>query len=520
MNQANMPVLIGAGQITDKREPSEASTPVELMAEVARRAAADAGPGESLLAAIDTLVAVALVVDSPESASAATGMFANVPRTVGNLLGIDPARQLYSGTGGNTPQMLVNRFAEDIAQGRSQAVLLTGAEALAAMIGRLKLGLDMSQWQDDPGGKPERVTVERAACSEHEASFGLQTPAVTYPLFENALRGKYGFSMEQHRQHMGELYHRFCKVAANNPLAWFPTERSAEEIATPSESNRYVGFPYTKYLNSVIQVNQGAAVIMTSVEKARELGVAEDKMVYLHGCADGNDIWNVSERANYYSSPAVRMLGQKALGMAGKTIADMDYFDIYSCFPSAVQIACDELGIAHDDPRGLTVTGGLPYFGGPGNNYVMHSIATMMDVLRSNPGKFGLLNANGWYVTKHAMGIYSTTPVQGGWQREDPASYQGEILDQECPAFTEEPEGAATVETYTVLHGRGGLERGLVIGRLLDGTRFIAETPADEETLRSLMAAEAIGRAGQVSCATGKAVFTPQSGTEGSDHYS
>jgi acetyl-CoA C-acetyltransferase len=479
------------------------------MAEVARRAAADAGPGEALLQAIDTIVAVKLVVDSPESGSGAMGMYANVPRTVSKLLGIDPARQMYSGTGGNTPQLLVNTFAEQIARGETSAVLLTGGEALNAMIGRLKQGLDMSGWSDDPGGKPEPVTPERPACSDHETGYGLQTPSVTYPLFENALRGKYGWSLDEHRRKMGELFHRFSRVAAGNPLAWFPTERSAEEISTPGENNRFVGFPYTKYLNSIIQVNQGAAVIMTSVAKARELGVSDDRMVYLHGCAEGNDIWNVSERANYYSSPAMRMLGQKALAMAGKTIADMDFFDLYSCFPSAVQIACDELGIAHDDPRGLTVTGGLPYFGGAGNNYVMHSIATMMEVLRRNPGKFGLLNANGWFVTKHALGIYSTEVPAGEWQRENPATYQEEILDQETPPFTEMPEGEATVETYTVLHGRKGVERGLVIGRLADGSRFIAETPADQATLQSLMERDALGLAGRVSRVDDRNIFTP-----------
>jgi len=239
------------------------------------------------------------------------------------------------------------------------------------------------------------------------------------------------------------------------------------------------------------------------------LGVADERMVYLHGCADANDIWNVSERVNYHSSPAIRTMGQKALGMAGKTIDEMDYFDIYSCFPSAVQIACDELGIAHDDARGLTVTGGLPYFGGPGNNYVTHSIATMMDVLRSAPGTFGLLNANGWFITKHSMGIYSTTPPAAEWQRESPADYQQAILDEAHPPITESPNGKATIETYTVLHGRQGVERALVIGLLEDGTRFIAETPDDEQTLQQMMEREMLGVTGVVSAGDEKNLFVP-----------
>lgn len=509
MNEATMPVLIGCAQLTDRRPPEEGGTVIELMTQVAEAAAGDAGPGRALLETLDTVVAVGLTVDSPESKSGAGGMVRNVPNAVCRALGIDPAEQCYTHTGGNTPQMLVNRYAQKIAEGDVASVLLVGGEALDTMIGRLKAGLDLDAWMDDSGSDPVMLGDAHPAASDHEMLYSMQTPAVTYPLFENALRGKYGLSLDEHRNKLGALYERFNAVAAQNPLSWFPTRRSAQEIATVSEKNRYVGFPYTKYLNSVIQVNMAAAVVLTSVAKARELGVADDRMVYLHGCGDANDIWNVSERVNLHSSPAVRTIGEKALSMAGKTIADMDYFDIYSCFPSAVQIACDELGIAHDDPRGLTVTGGLPYFGGPGNNYVMHSIASMMEVLRNNPGKFGLLNANGWFVTKHSLGIYSTTPVEGEWRRENPADYQQAILDEPHPPFTEAPNGSASIETYTVLHGREGVERALIIGLLDDGTRFIAETPDDAQTLKKMMDREMLGARGTVTAGGQKNLFVP-----------
>ena len=509
MNESTMPVLIGCGQVTDKRGPEEGATPIELMAQVARKAAADAGPGQALLDEIDAMAAVGLTVDSAESGSTARGMMRNVPQVLCRALNIDPAEKRYTHTGGNTPQRLVNQYAEKIAQGEVSAVLLVGAEALNTMIGRLKKGLDLDAWMDDSGVAPQVLGDDRPAASDHEIRYTMHTPSITYPLFENALRVKYGLSLDQHRKKLGELYQRFNAVAANNPLAWFPIERSAEEIATATADNRYVGFPYTKFLNSIIQVNMCAADILTSVAKARELGVEDVRMVYLHGCADANDIWNVSERVNYHSSPAVRTMGEKALAMAGKSIDEMDFFDIYSCFPSAVQIACDELGLAHDDARGLTVTGGLPYFGGPGNNYVMHSIATMMDVLRNNPGKFGLLNANGWFITRHSLGIYSTAPVLGDWQREAPAEYQQTILDAPHPPFTEKPAGIATIETYTVLHGRKGVERALVIGRLDDGRRFIAETPNDEQTLQKMKDAEMIGACGTASSGEEKNLFVP-----------
>ncbi|MFK7977989.1 MAG: acetyl-CoA acetyltransferase [Halioglobus sp.] len=509
MNEARMPVLIGCGQLTDKRPPEEGATAVQLMVDAARKAADDAGPGQTLLDALEAVTAVQLTVDTPESGSGAAGMVKNLPKVLCDQLGINPAEQFYTHSGGNTPQMLVNRYAEKIAEGELSSVLLVGAEALSTMLSRLKMGLDLDAWIDHSSEEEATMLGEhRAPATEHELIYGLQTPSVSYPLFENALRGKYGLSLEAHQRKLGELYEGFNAVAAKNPLSWFPTKRSAQDIATVSEDNRYVGFPYTKFLNSVIQVNMGAAVIMTSVAKAKALGVPEDRMVYLHGCGDANDLWHVSERTNYTSSPAVRTIGEKAFAMSGKTIADMDYFDIYSCFPSAVQIACDELGIAHDDPRGLTLTGGLPYFGGPGNNYVMHSIACMMDKLRANPGKFGLLNGNGWFITKHSIGIYSTEPVAGEWKREAPSQYQPDISNAEHPDFTETPEGPATIETYTVIHGRTGVERALIIGRLEDGKRFIAETPDDEATLARMLSEDMLGATGTVTTGEEKNLFS------------
>ncbi len=149
--------------------------------------------------------------------------------------------------------------------------------------------------------------------------------------------------------------------------------------------------------------------------------------MFLHGCADGTDTWVVSERDKLDSSPAIRGCARIALDMAGKKVADIDAFDLYSCFPSAVEVAMVEIGIPTDDPRPISVTGGLPFFGGPGNNYVTHSIAEMMNVVRARPGSFGMVTANGNYLTKHSAGLYSTEPTKGAWKREDPKKFQAEL---------------------------------------------------------------------------------------------
>jgi acetyl-CoA C-acetyltransferase len=409
---------------------------------------------------------------------------------------------LYTATGGNTPQWLVNRTAEEIARGECEVALLTGAEYIASLLAAMKAGVDLG-WgsgpEHDPGSDPEEIGDQRPGTTEYEARYGLRFPVNVYPLFENALRGQAGRSPEAHLKWLGEFFSPFTKVASENPYSWFPTFRSPQEISTPSEKNRFVGFPYTKYLNAVIEVDQAAAVVMTSVGKARERGIPESRWVYLHGCGDANDIWNVSERVNYHSSPAIREIGKRAFTMAGKGVADLSFIDLYSCFPSAVEIGCAELGIATDDPHGLTVTGGLPYFGGAGNDYVMHSIVTMMQKLRAKPGAFGLCTGNGWYVTKHSAGVYSTTPREGAWQRDDPKSYQKDIDAMAHPEVIERPSGRATVETYTVVTNRKGKRFGLIVGRDAQNRRFFANTPDDDMTLDRMMREEMLGRSGEVT---------------------
>ncbi len=346
--------------------------------------------------------------------------------------------------------------------------------------------------------------------NDHEKAHGLYFPVNVYPMFENAIRGRLKRSIADHQAAIGRLFAGFNAVAAANPLSWFPTRRSAEEIATPTEKNRYVGFPYTKYLNAVIEVDQAAAAILTTVAKARELGIPESKWVFLHGCAEATEIWHVTERPDLSISPAIRTMARKALAMADRKIDAIDFFDLYSCFPSAVEYALEAFGLSEDDPRGFTVTGGLPYFGGAGNNYVMHSIASMVDRVRAKPGSFGLVTANGWFATKHAMGIYSTTPTIGPWRREDPKSYQSEIDAIAKPDVAVEANGAGMIETYTVVHDRvSGPKIGIVLGRLSDGRRFVANTPDDAATLAGLMSGDQLGRAGTVAHDGGKNVFTP-----------
>jgi acetyl-CoA C-acetyltransferase len=465
-----------------------------------------------MLAEVDLLAVVGFTVDAPGNLRRlAIPRIANPPALLATDLGASPRRAVYTHMGGNTPQALVNWAAELISAGEHDLVLLAGAEFLGALMARLKGGGDLAIFGSAAMEGPERWGDDRPGCSPQEAAHGLDLPANVYPMFENAIRAHRGRAIAEHQAAMGRLFAPFSETAAKNPHAWFPTARSAEEIASVGPDNRMVGFPYTKYLNAIIQVDQSAALLMASTAKADALGIAPEKRVYLHGCADTTDLWNVLDRVDYHSSPAIRVVAARAFEMAGKSAADMRFIDLYSCFPSAVEIACVEIGIAEDDPRGLTVTGGLPYFGGPGNNYTMHAIAETMQRLRGAPDTFGLVTANGWFLTKHAFGIYSCERFEDRWRREPPSAYQGEIDSLAHPEIVREPEGDATIETYTVVHARDRIRSGIVIGRDAQGRRFVANAPDDERVLLDLESREGVGRRGRVaSMESGmKNLFTP-----------
>jgi len=506
MIEERMPVLIACGQHTDRPDSGEDLTPIGMMVKAARQAVSDSGVA-NILNSLDVLVATGLTVDAAQVNTPVSGMYKNVPKTIANQLKVSPRRLVYTQTGGNTPQRLVNHFANEIANGQSEVVLLTGGEALNSMSRRFnhwsKLLLPKGPWKDNPGGSAESFGDDKPGNSRYEGEYGLNLPAKVYPLFENALRIHYERTHAEHRQAIGELFSGLTHVASNNPYAWFQTKRSVEELITPSATNRMISYPYTKLLNSMISVNQSAAVILTSVAKAKALGVSRDKWVFLHGCADANDIWNISERENLHTSPAMRAIATSALSMANKNIDDMAFFDIYSCFPSAVQIACDEFGIEHNDSRGLTLTGGLPYFGGPGNNYSMHGIVEMMRRARENESEFGLLNANGWYLTKHSMGIYSCQVPEKDWQPSKIQSTKQASID-----LLEVASGPAKMETFTVIFDKNNqAKESVVIARLESGERCLATTSSDQATLHSLMSADEFAIHGELDNTDGKNVF-------------
>lgn len=500
------PVLVGSGQVTSHPDPrlelADRPEPVELMVRALLGAAEDASgaapgaaapPGRALLEQTDSLRVVAML----------GSRLVNPGLAVAERLGISPAEIGLTGIGGNMPQTLLNQSAAAIARGELDVVAVCGAEAVftRSAARRSPGGTATLGWvTQDPGTTPPPAPFgdERDGVSAFEAGRGVVLPVTVYPLFENALRAAHGWDLAEHRARIGALWSAFSAVAADNPFAWLPEARTPAEITEPTAANRMISFPYTKLCTANIQVDQGAAYLVCSVEAARSAGVDEDRWVFPLSGADAHDHWFVSERADLHSSPAIAAAGRAALEAAGVGLDDLGPLDLYSCFPCAVQIGAAALGLPVDDPaRPLTVTGGLTFAGGPGNNYVSHAIGAVARRLRAQPGSVGLVTGLGWYATKHAVGVYGSRPPadegRGGFAFRD---VQAEVDAGPTVRVEEGATGPVTVETYTVGYDRsGGPERALVACRTPSGGRSWGRVD-DPDELASLVAAEAIGRTG------------------------
>ncbi|HXX91605.1 MAG TPA: hypothetical protein VEI83_15410, partial [Acidimicrobiales bacterium] len=399
-------------------------------------------------------------------------------------LGIDPAVREVSTIGGNSPQTLVARAAAAIAAGDAEVVLVAGAEAQRSQRARRPEGGRVSGTPSEQHETVPDAVVgdDRPGVSDHELSAGLVAPVNIYALFESALARRAARDFASHRAALGRLMAPFTKVAATHPYAWFPHPRDPQALADVAPDNRLVSEPFTKRLCAVIGVDQGAAVVVTSLGAARSAGVA-DRAVFCWSSASAADVWFPTQRPDLARSPGIAAAVGSALAGAGLGVDDLDAFDLYSCFPCAVELAVDAIGITGDDPRGLTVTGGLPYFGGPGNNYTLHAIATMTERLRDHGGR-GLVTGLGWYATKHAAGVYASEPPPRGYVSADTTDAQQAIDATAVPVVAGVDGGQARraqVLGATIAFGPGGEPHAApVIARLEDGRQLAADAAEGE----------------------------------------
>ena len=483
------PVIIGVGEYTNRpKDHSQALNVYDLIYTAIKKAANDSNI-RNILKGVDTLFMVnsfSLNDDDP-------------PGKLSQIANLNPKKKAYTWIGASAPQWYVNQLRERLLSGKSKIGLICGGEALYSKKLINKANKTASNRWDFPAKHPWMAGDLRDPVSERELKYGLMLPLHIYPLFENALRYSEGLSVSEHKNELAYFCASMSSVAEKNPNSWFRVKRKVEEILDPSDQGRVVAWPYTKLMCSIMEVDQAAALLMTTAKTAKELGVPGEKWIYQLGGGDAYDIWYVSERINFHESPSVRAASSKALKEANLSISDINYFDLYSCFPCAIRMTRNMLGISKNDPRPLTVTGGMPYFGGPGNNYALHSICQMVKKLRKNPTDYGLVQALSWFISKHSVGIYSGKPGKSPCKILSNTSYQTELDKLKGPKILDEASGPATVETFTIFHDKCGQPVNcVIIGRNEDNHRFISKFQANSSELSSIAELEIIGEKGNV----------------------
>jgi len=406
-------------------------------------------------------------------------------------LGADPRHRVYSGIGGTTPQVLVNNTAEAMLRGELDLALICSAEALATVRVAKKRG-DRLPWSHR---KPTPFPWKPPHASElnHEVVQAWET----FPLFDTARRARRAASLADDAAEAAAVMAAMTPVAAANPYAWRREVLDAATVGTPTPANRFIGWPYTKHEVAVMDVDMSAALLLATREKADALGIGEDRRIYLSGWAYAEDPAAVAARSDLSRSAGMAVAGRHALAGAGLTLTDINAFDLYSCFPSSVRFGCDALGLALDDARGLTLTGGLPYAGGPASGYVTHAIAAAYDRLSAEPGH-ALITGVGMHMAKHVAAVWSSEPV-AAQPDTDSAAVQAEVEAEQSRCLVRtEYSGPATVLAYTVAHGRdGSAERGLMVVDTADG-RALARVH-DTDLLADAESRELVGQAVQIS---------------------
>ncbi len=480
MGKKYNPIIIGAAQFTQRKGTPQPLDSLSLMVKTGQ----DALKNTHTQRIIDFIDAVYMVNISSWS-------YEDAPGELSKRLNLQPKEKIYLKDGGQSPQMLVNKAAKAIASGKHRCILITGGEAAYSINKQFK-GKHPKHW---PGKKPPKyIYGENWDLNKIDRKYWLFFPSLSYAIFETALRASSGRSVEEHNKYIGQLMERFSRVASKNPLSWSQKYLTAEEITNPSPKNRRVVYPYTKRMCANNFVDQAGTIIITSEDLAKSLKIDKKQWVYIMGGVDLKNIHQIYRRPRLDNSPAIREGAQLVLEHAGLELSDIDKFDLYSCFPSIVEIFIKELGIKEDDPRDLTVTGGLPYFGSPLSNYSLHAIINTVELIRSNPLLKIMVIANGGYNTKQSIGIYGTEPPNEEWGVRDDSKLQESILVKILPEPVEQANGTLTINGYSIVYDRSGQpKRGVLIGSDLNARRAVAVV-TDPNLISILETQEAVGR--------------------------
>ncbi|RTM04971.1 MAG: acetyl-CoA acetyltransferase [Bradyrhizobiaceae bacterium] len=484
-----IPVIVGIGEIVDRpKEITEGLEPLDLLEQALRRAEADAGA--KLLGEVQSLDVVNFL----------SWRYRDPEQLLAQRLGITPAHCYYGPVGGESPIRYIHEAAKRIARGECTVAAVCGAEAQSTATKAERAGVKLP-WT--PFAHDVEEPKRGAAFQKPLAvKLGVFRPVTVYPFYEAASSAHWGQTPREAMAESGTLWSRYSEAAAKNPNAWLKRRYAPEEITTPTADNRLIAWPYNKLMVANPSVNMGGALLLTSLAKARALGIAEDKLVYPLGGASAEEPRDYLLRDQFYESHPQNAVLKAVMDLAGGDGKKFDAIELYSCFPCVPKMARRTLGLSADVQP--TVTGGLTFFGAPLNTYMTHAACAMVRRLREG-AKLGLLYGQGGFVTKHHALVVSKMPPRAELAQETSVQGEADRNKRTVPEFVTEASGKGKVESFTVLYGRGGeAEHGVVMLRTADDRRTLARIPAsDSATLAHLLNMDRtpVGSLGEIAMA-------------------
>lgn len=459
------PVIVGVGEASRNTVLTVWPCPSDLAGAAIRAALADSGQPQAVAAAIDTIAAIRSFEDS--GVSMGTGSPENVPEAYGAAGGIRAQHMIYSDVGGQSPQALVNELAGAIRRGQIEVAVIVGAEATGTAKRARKSGVTLNWHQPSTTDFDNRLSTF-PILSRAEIRHGIVSMPLAYGMIENARRIRRGLGIAEYGSEMALLWSGFSQKSMTRDHAQFARSWAPEELTSDGHANYMLSDIYRRWNVAQDAVDLGGALILTSAGKARALGISDDKLVWLAAAAEAAEP-PLSERAVLDRSSALEHALAAALDQAALSPTDLGPVDIYSCFPCAVFAAVDALGDPARAPGDYTLTGGLSFFGGPGNGYTLHALAAMVDELRSDGSRPALVTANGGVMSKQAVGIYTPCQPAIAWGGEPARGYQARNV-----ALDTAPKGKARVLTYTRPVTKDGVRAATLILEMESGARALA----------------------------------------------
>jgi acetyl-CoA C-acetyltransferase len=467
-----IPIIVGVGEIADRpKEITAGLEPLALLEQALKRAEADSG-GKLLgeIASLDVVNFLSWRYREPE-------------KQLSDRLGIKPAHAYYGPVGGESPIRYLHEAAQRIARGECSVAAICGAEAQSTATKAERAGLSLP-WTPFAHDVPE---PKRGAAFQKPMAvkLGVFSPVTVYPLYEAATSAHWGQTPREAMAESGQLWSTYSSVASQNPNAWLKQHFTPEEITTPTPDNRLIAWPYTKLMVANPTVNMGAAILMTSLAKARAAGIAEDRLIHFRGGASAEEPRDYLVRDQFFQSHPQNAVLNAVMDLADGDGNAFDAIELYSCFPCVPKMARRTLGLGADVQP--TVTGGLTFFGAPLNTYMTHAACAMVRKLR-NGAKLGLLYGQGGFVTKHHALVLSRQPPRDALAQDTSVQAEADRRRGAVPDFVTEADGKGSVESFTVIYGRNGdIDHGVVMLRTAENARALARVPAhDGATLAHL----------------------------------